>query len=197
MRKISSHYCLLPDGSVGKRPVIAVDDNGFISEIRVLGDNFIEEPGLEYFGGVLIPGFIEDLRNVELPEEAPFEPGRLLNRFYSNGSLRYLCNRNAIVFPPGFRGVVFFDEKGEDTGRTKPFPAMSAWEGIKEQCLQNNTGIVQPLYEYFFSVKQSLPEKLKWGVLEAGANPGIILIKGLNFKDMKIKEKITLKILIP
>ena len=197
MRKISCHYCLLPDGSVGKRPVIAIDDNGYITEIRISGDSFREEPGLEYFGGVLLPGFVEDLRNIFFKEDNPPDMSRMLNRFYANGSLRYICDRKAVRFPAGFRGVVFYDETKGRHEAARPFPVVSAWENIKEQCLQNNTGIVQPVHEYFTSIKQHLPEKLKWGALEVGANPGLILIKGLDFKDLKIKEKITLKILIP
>jgi len=62
MRKISAHYCLLPDGSLCKWPVITLDNEGDITEVRG-GEHLSEEPGLEYFGGVLVPGFIEDIRN--------------------------------------------------------------------------------------------------------------------------------------
>jgi hypothetical protein len=64
MRKISAHFCLMPDGSLGKWPVIALDDSGVISEVRVHDHQFREEAGLEYYPGVLVPGIIEDLRNV-------------------------------------------------------------------------------------------------------------------------------------
>ncbi|MCG8580224.1 MAG: hypothetical protein MI866_09920 [Bacteroidales bacterium] len=58
MRKVSAHYYLRPDGTLGKRPIIEFDATGNIVTIRELGDAFKEEPGLEYFPGILIPGFV-------------------------------------------------------------------------------------------------------------------------------------------
>jgi hypothetical protein len=61
MRKISAHYYLRPDGKFGKRPIIELDSAGFINNIRELGDAFREEPGLEYFPGIIIPGFVASI----------------------------------------------------------------------------------------------------------------------------------------
>ncbi|WP_430815352.1 hypothetical protein [Carboxylicivirga sp. RSCT41] len=58
MRKVSAHYYLRPDGTLGKRPVIEFDDAGVIVRIRELGDSFREEPGLEYYPGIMIPAFV-------------------------------------------------------------------------------------------------------------------------------------------
>ncbi len=197
MRKISAHYCLLPDGTLGKMPVISIDDNNVIAEILIKGDDFKEEHGIELFGGVIIPGFIEDFRGVNFDSNAISEVTKEINRLYAKGSLRYVCYSNYRVFPPGFKGKVFYEDHEEregvniDTGQK-----ISAWERIKRHSSQTNTNILELIHNYFSNMKSVIPGELKWGVIEQGANPGLLLIKGLNYKEMKIRENTTIKILV-
>ena len=41
----------------------------------------------------------------------------------------------------------------------------------------------------------SLPEELKWGRIEEGYSPGLLLTKGLNLDDMSVTPKSRIKIL--
>ncbi len=195
MRKIAAHYCLLPDGSLAKMPVISVDENSVIREIVVFGDGFLEKQGVELFGGLLIPGFIEDLRDVDFGNDASFL-SKGINRLYAKGSLKYLCNSDRKVFPVNFRGDIFYESPIKAMGNLKEFSNESAWEEIKRSNVEEGRGLFELIHSYFKNMRSAMPGELKWGVIEQGANPGLVLLKGLDYNNMQIRETSTVKIII-
>jgi hypothetical protein len=195
MRKISAHFCLLPDGSLAKMPVISIDENGVIRDIMVLGDGFVEEHSVELFGGVLVPGFIEDFRDVNLPDGAPGFSIEV-NRMYSNGSLKYLCNSCNKLFPTNFKGEVFCESSIKKGEELRGIPKQSVWEGIKKRSVEGGVNIFESTHHYFSDMRNLIPDELRWGAIEQGANPGILLIKGLDYERMQLRENATIKILI-
>jgi len=58
-RKFAAHYALLPDGSWGKWPVVEMDEQGMLVSVTVNPQGFREQPSLQYYGGVLLPGFVD------------------------------------------------------------------------------------------------------------------------------------------
>ncbi len=195
MRKMSAHYCLLPDGSLAKMPLISVDKSGVITEIIVLGDDFVEEHGVELFGGVLIPGFIEDLRDINFGEDVSgFSKG--INKMYANGSLKYICKPGDNIFSTNFKGEVSYQGANEESGLVEVFQNISVWEKVKRNSVQTEISILDSIHDYFKSIKGVMPDDLKWGSLEVGANPGLLLVKGVDYKGMSLKENTTIKIII-
>ena len=192
MRKIAAHYCLLPDGSLAKMPVISVDESGVIRDVKVSGDNFVERQGIELFGGVLIPGFIEDLRGVNF-ESDDSALSRTLNRLYAKGSLKYLCNS---TLPVNFKGDIFNEMPIEKRDVLRALPKESVWEKIKKNSIISNEDIFKLINRHFKSIRAVVPEGLGWGVLQAGARPGVLLVKGLDNDGMKARENTTIKILV-
>jgi len=195
MRQISAHYCLLPDGSLAKMPVISVDENGVINEVKLLGDGFIEEHGVELYGGVLIPGFIEDFRDVIFGNDVA-DFSKRVNRMFAKGSLRYLCNSENTIFPKPFKGVVFYDNSNKAIERIRKMPDRSTWDEIQRWNPEGNKNIIQLIHNYSIGMRDAIPEELKWGSLEVGANPGILLVKGLDYNGMKLQENTTIKVII-
>ena len=192
MRKLSAHFCLLPDGTLGKWPVISIDSEGRIKSVRVNDEYFREEPGLEYYGGVLVPGFIEDFRDVSFANAGDI---KLLNRFYSQGSIKFLCRQDQNFFPQGFGGEVFRDETFEQQ-KLQECSRKSFWEKAKGDALAGYEGnIIKSIFNLQEKIIKSLPEELKWGRIKEGFSPGLLLIKGLNLDDMSVTEKSTIKIL--
>ncbi len=58
MRKISAHYILTEEGHFLKYGILLLDDNGMVLGVRDQGGIMGEEEGLEFYGGILVPGFI-------------------------------------------------------------------------------------------------------------------------------------------
>ncbi len=193
MRKISAHYCLMPDGTLGRWPVIVTDAGGVIKNLKVNSDHLSEEPGLEYYGGVLVPGFIEDLRDRIFPGLSAKEMVKLTDRFYSKGSTRFLCRPGQNFFHAAFKGKVFYDSSFVSKYE-KPYSEMSFWEKAVNE---NDGDIISVLYSLQNGLTERLPVDVRWGRMEPGADPGIILVKGLDYNGMKLTNKTSIKILIP
>ncbi len=70
MRKISANIVLTCIGKPIKFGHIVVDDDGTILDVVETGGKLIEEEGLEYYNGVLVPGFIIDATGADLSEKA-------------------------------------------------------------------------------------------------------------------------------
>jgi hypothetical protein len=182
----------MPDGSIGKMPVITFSDDGIIEDIRIAAEGFREEAGLEYYGGVLIPGLIQDLRGFQAEEFDPDKLKRLLNRLYSRGSLRYLCNGSFERYSAFFSGKAVF---GTSVTPETDMEFISAWDKVTAD-LPDNGNVAEALSIYLKKIVEELPPDVKWGTLEKGADPGLILIKGIDYNGMKLKQNTTLKILI-
>jgi len=193
MRKVSAHYCLLPDGSVGKWPVIVLDDNGSIVEVRVNAAQFREEPGLEYFGGVIVPGFIEDMRTVSFSGITEETLMRTLNRFQSQGSIRFLFGREQNTFLSVSKSKSFFDTEYEKKDGSM-FAGISTWDRVKEKTAGGDD-VINAIFAEQSVILDKLPEQLKWGRIETGFNPGLVLIKGLDLDGMRLTANTKIKIL--
>ncbi len=195
MRKLSAHFCLLPDGSVGKWPVISLNGEGAITGMRVNDEQFREEPGLEFYGGVLVPGFIEDMRDVSFDGIKEENIMKVMNRFYSEGSVKFICRSDQKHFSSGFRCEVFYDGS-YIYSELQPFSGVFFWERVKIEANSKYDGnILKAIHSIQENTVGSLPEELRWGRIEEGNSPGILLVKGLNLADMSITEKSSIKIL--
>ena len=65
MRRIASHRLLLPDGELLPSPVVTLGDDGRIADIASCADIDRME-GVEFYAGVLLPGFVNAHCHIEL-----------------------------------------------------------------------------------------------------------------------------------
>jgi len=65
MRKIAANYIFPVSRPPIKNGIIVVDDNGCILEVRDTGGKLREEPGLEFYNGVIVPGFVNSHSHLE------------------------------------------------------------------------------------------------------------------------------------
>lgn len=56
--RYASHLYLRTDGTLGRFPIIEVDDNGVILSVRECVDTLVEMPSTRFFAGVIVPGFV-------------------------------------------------------------------------------------------------------------------------------------------
>lgn len=66
MRKLSAQYICTNAGPLLKRGVITLDENGTITDVTDTGGELKETGTVEYFNGVIIPGFVNCHSHLEL-----------------------------------------------------------------------------------------------------------------------------------
>lgn len=69
MRKIAANLIFPCDGKIIKFGHVIVDDDGTIVDVVDTGGKLVEEEGLEYHNGVLVPGFLVDGTNASTSEK--------------------------------------------------------------------------------------------------------------------------------
>ena len=81
MRKISAHLILDGRGNCFSKGILTIDSDGTILDIQDTCGNLQEEAGIEFYSGILVPGFINAHCHLELshlkgvfPEGAGFIP---------------------------------------------------------------------------------------------------------------------------
>jgi len=88
VRKIAATYVFPGNGSIIKNGILVCNDKGKILEILDRGANFKEEAGVEFYSGILVPGFVNTHCHLELshlqnkvPEKAGI--GNFLQQIHS------------------------------------------------------------------------------------------------------------------
>ncbi|MEA1897282.1 MAG: amidohydrolase family protein [Bacteroidota bacterium] len=66
MRKISANYIFPVSGAPLKNGIIVLDSNNVITDIIDTGGNLKETANLEYYNGIIVPGFVNSHCHIEL-----------------------------------------------------------------------------------------------------------------------------------
>ena len=66
MKKIAATYLFTPENQLLKNGVLICDPDGTILDIATTGDNMKEQAGMEYYSGILVPGFVNTHCHLEL-----------------------------------------------------------------------------------------------------------------------------------
>jgi len=166
MRKISAHYYLKSSGTFGKRPIIEVNHEGLITAVRELGDNFREEPGLEYFPGIIVPGFVASVAGDDI------------------STVQKLGLTNGVLRLQAGSALLALDDYQQ------------AWTSIK--AIMEEQGVRASLAHYLqkhtLKAAQMLG-KAEWGVIETGAQPGLLVLQNIDLRSFVLTSKASFKIL--
>ena len=85
MRKISAQYVIPGDGRILNRAIIEADNSGKILNIKDTGGKMPEESCLEFYNGVIVPGFVNTHSHIELSHlHGRIEKGHDLGFFVKN-----------------------------------------------------------------------------------------------------------------
>nr|WP_321405926.1 hypothetical protein [uncultured Carboxylicivirga sp.] len=179
MRKITSHYCLTPDGRWAKRPIIELDDFGKIIGFREMGDSFVEEPNLEYFPGIIIPSLIMILGGESVENS-------LINRSIVNGVRRFIIDKE-IKLPSSVRYFVKNNIKIDDT--------KIPWQVIKEN-ITHGIDLASSILDQTLIIAEHYQLDHLCGAIKVEAEPGLILLQGVDMKDFKLTSNVTMKVLV-
>ncbi len=66
MRKIAATYIFTPDSQLLKNHVLICEDDGTIIDLISTNSKIEEQSGLEYYSGILVPGFVNAHCHLEL-----------------------------------------------------------------------------------------------------------------------------------
>ncbi|GEM_PF-5812423 len=167
MRKVSAHYYLKPGGTFGKHPIIVLNDDGRIENIREQKEGFREEAGLAYYPGIIIPGFVASIDRQS--ENADVERIALVN-----GVLRI--------------------KRGIKSLSTEEYinPWTSICNLVNEQA--GFTNLSHYLMKHTAKAAHIAGEA-EWGVIGDGAKPGLLVIQNIDLRDFSLTAKTALKII--
>ena len=195
MRKISAHYYLRADGNWGKRPVISLDSEGIIHAIKELGDDFKEEPGLEFFSGIIIPGFVEDWRVYNLKDKLVQQQCK---KALIGGTLKvsiFNDQQQDVSSVIQNKLSVHIQRKGSVEQISQNYK--SAWEQINEDWNKHleNFDLAQAIINHTADVASKVGMDLNWGIIKKNANPGLLLLQNLDWTNFTLTNKSTVRIL--
>lgn len=188
IRRFSSHYALMPDGTLGKWPVVEISGDGEIISVLTSPGGFKEQPSLEFHGGLLISGFIDIWAECE---QLSLDV-RNLNRHVAAGTLVLgckppiaptICNR---VYPP------FIIESSNNAGALNTSLIVSS-VGFSIQDRLKNLSIERPdisLNELLLLGSAVGADLLGvshfFGRLKPGLYPGLLVLEQLDLQNMRL-----------
>jgi len=195
MRKVGAHYYLRADGSWGKRPVISLDSDGIIHAIKELGDDFKEEPGLEFFSGIIIPGFVEDWRVYNLKDKMVQQQCK---KAFIGGTLKVsISNDQQQDVSAVIQNKVSVHILKQTSAKLISKEYKSAWEQINEDWNKHleTFNLAQAIINHTADVATKVGMDSNWGIIQKNANPGLLLLQNLDWTNFTLTNKSTVRIL--
>lgn len=195
MRKVGAHYYLRPDGTWGKRPVITLNEDGVIQAIKELGDHFKEEPGLEFFSGAIIPGFVEDWRSYDLKDAGMAQQ---LRKSLVSGTMNvFISEEQDAVLKPVFKSQMAIEVIQEDVNPIVSTQYFSAWEQIKNDWHRDpsNFNLATSIMKHTADIVSLLGASNQWGTIQIKAHPGLLLLQNIDWPKFTLKANTTVRIL--
>lgn len=187
-RRFSSHYAFLPDGTLGKWPVVEITNNGEIVSISVSPDGFKEQPSLEFHGGILIPGLVDaciDCHNL-------FDDKRNLNRHLVGGTVLIGCHNklskevSSRLYPP----FVVEAPKCESSRpsilccENSSVPIFERMKDITEK--DSNVSLEELLFKATVEGAEKLGMANVIGLLEPGLFSGLVVLEQIDLQNLKL-----------
>ena len=192
-RKLGAHLILLPDGSIGSWPIVEVAGNGTIVSVETNPQGMKERPGLEWFGGLMIPGLLD----VAGTASADWYKQALLNTHFSEGTLYIGLQESA----RGFNKPPFFS-KSPDSNlykhpalvRTNLNFSVPLFRRISDFCLANTgSDWVELLWQASAGLASMSDDLKQYGSIQAGKQSGLLVISGADLKQIKPSNQMRIK----
>jgi hypothetical protein len=190
-RMLGSHFALMEGGQMLAWPILTIDDEGRILSVDSGGTGLRERPGLEWYGGLLIPGLI-DIVGVELFD---YER-RNLNAHFAGGTValgRYGADGDP-SFPLSIPGID--SDLHPVITRTRDNYSVPVFSRIKDYCLSYNQADWIGLLSLSSDKAGGLAGLKELGAIREGNKCGIINISGADLIHMKATAQMTLKWLV-
>ncbi|SFE80123.1 hypothetical protein [Thermophagus xiamenensis] len=198
--KFAAHYMLSPQGDFIKWPVITIRNDGLIIDINHHKQTFIEQHGVKFYSGILLPPFMDIWWDYS-SETLPIDDKSLTTHFNNGTILLGLSNRQIVsqnhshhrprLYPHRFpynRPEIF-----PDMGIKNSLPILEKIKIIigRQKNLKLHQILSAVTSESAIKVGQPC-----LGRLETGCSPGIILIENADLINLKLNPHSSVKWLI-
>lgn len=197
MRKIAATYVFPLTQAPLKNGILICADDGTIVEIIDSGNEFREEAGVEFYSGILVPGFISLNCNLQNHD-------KVSNRkMWASGIALAADLKNSIYTVTEKNGCQFQVLNSSCTGLNKK---------LTIEASVGNGPFLEEIFLYQEKNKHiELSDVFKWGSLnnakilgfearfgsfDAGKTPGINIISGIDFQQMKLSPTSKVKRLV-
>ncbi len=112
MRRLSAQFIITNTGSPLKRAVISADDDGTITGIQESGETESENQSVEFYNGIIIPGFVNCHCHLELANLKGVIPeGKGLSDF-----IMQVRNSRSLQYDDSLTGILYSDRIMSDEG---------------------------------------------------------------------------------
>ncbi len=212
MRKLSAHYIFTGTGKVLNKGIIRLTDQGVIDDITDTNGTLDELAGVEFYSGILTPGFINTLGSALIPQ-----PNRLLFAH----DFRNRQEDIGLNLQPGSLDHTWFVLCPESNlSNAEPLPDLEFFRRNKlKMCLGSDSRSLNresPILEALKVIHSHYPmipfgEMVTWatrngaealamngwaGTIEVGKRPGINLITGMDLQHLQLQSQSKVKKLI-
>ncbi|MFC2118781.1 amidohydrolase family protein [Bacteroidota bacterium] len=166
MRKISANYIFPVNGPQLKNGIITFQDDGTITELTDTKGQLKEISKLEFYNGVIVPGFVNCISNFDL--------SFLKNQISAENKIITVGNDK----PESNKSTSILEELKilVNTYPEIPFYTILRWATLNGAKVLNI-------------------EK-RYGSIEPGKKPGLNLIKNFNFASMNIQNNSYIEVLV-
>lgn len=188
MRIISAHYAWT-EQSLIKNPLITINASHEIVEVKSMGENYKEHTHTEYFGGLIIPGFLSEYYAegvVSLDAINLF-----LDKSFVNGSFYSIVNSSIykqFALEERLRPKVLTPLENKNS--TIP------WLQLKQD-VDNRTeaDLMILLEKYLVQPWKNTKQEYIGGSFTLGTKPGALLLTGVDWTSMTFTPNLTMKII--
>ncbi len=188
---LGSHFALGEGGQMLPWPILTIDSEGRILSLESGGTGLRERPGLEWYGGILIPGLIDaaGIGNFDYNR-------RNLNAHFAGGTIA--LGRAGAEGDPRF--PLSISGNGADLHpaitRSRESFSVPLFLRIRDYCLMNPQSDWVGLLSHASDKAAELAGMEELGTIKEGNRCGVLHIIGADLLQMKPTGQMTLKWLI-
>lgn len=184
MTILSAHYAYAPNKSFIKNPLLYLDGYGKIERLESTGAIYKEVHSAQFFNGLIIPGFISDLRSLTIKEQLVFLKSAIFQH-HANGTQFFIFSKSiahSMASLPAKGPTFVFDD---ELPLAKP-SEKSCWEQLKQTANESRQSLTELLPKFIDSVWQPYSDKLLGGAFSSGFTPGIFCISGIDWQNFRL-----------
>jgi len=185
-RRIAEHFAWSPQGTFLHMPLLELDDDLRVVSISEHGDAFTESAGVEFFNGLIVPGFVGCF------PANPIDDIAAIMRMVRNGMLYVRCRKGEI--PKNSLGYPLFihDDCLPDCNIISQY----VWDDLQATLRIGGQIDVAEWLSQHLDTPWRETDCCEGGSFLPSRRPGVLQMTGIDWKNMRFTPSATLKIIL-